>query len=177
MSCICLADVSGIPAQGTFEMPNVIRTRGGHKAAETAVRSVSVMLSALASLLALVVCAMTPPGHYSVTAAAEWCRRAAHEELAAFGLPYHPLLGRYRGPSEKTLRSMLGRLDPAELSTAGFAYLESLLPDERGSAPLMPDGGAEREQRPPHCRPGRSAAPQTPGDRGGRPAPARCKAL
>lgn len=65
-------------------------------------------------------------------------------ELAAFDLPYHPLLGRYRVPSEKTLRSMLGRLDPAELSAAGFAYLTSLLPDALAApAPLMPDGGPE----------------------------------
>jgi hypothetical protein len=104
----------------------------------------------LSSLLALVVCAMTPAGHDSVTAAAEWCRRATAEELAAFGLPYHPLLGRYRVPSEKTLRSVLGRLDPAELSAAGFAYLTSLLPDERASpAPRMPDGGPERERAAP----------------------------
>jgi DDE_Tnp_1-associated len=91
----------------------------------------------LSSLLALVVCAMTPAGHDSITAAAEWCQRAAPEELAAFGLPYHPLLGRYRVPSEKTLRSVLSRLDPAELSAAGFAYLTSLLPDRHATpAPL-----------------------------------------
>ncbi|MFE4755008.1 ISAs1 family transposase [Streptomyces mirabilis] len=105
----------------------------------------------LSSLLALVVCAMTAAGHDSITAAAEWCRHAAPEELAAFGLPYHPLLGRYRVPSEKTLRAVLGRLDPAGLSAAGFAYLTSLLPDERAiPAPLMPDGGPEREQRRAH---------------------------
>lgn len=102
----------------------------------------------LSSLLALVVCVRTPAGHDSITAAAEWCWRAAPEELAAFGLPYHPLLGRYRAPSEKPLRSVLSRLDPAELSAAGFACLTSLLPDERATpAPLMPDGGPEREQR------------------------------
>jgi hypothetical protein len=49
----------------------------------------------ISSLLALVVCAMTAAGHDSVTAAAEWCRRATPQELAAFGLPHHPLLGRY----------------------------------------------------------------------------------
>lgn len=113
----------------------------------------------LSSLLALVVCAMTPAGHDSITAAAEWCRRAAPEELAAFGLPYHPLLGRYRVPSEKTLRSVLGRLDPAELSAAGFAYLTSLIPDKPAPpAPLMPDGGPEREQRRAH----RAAAQEDP---------------
>ena len=38
----------------------------------------------LSSLPALMVCA-TPAGHDSNTAAAKWCRRAAPEELAAFG--------------------------------------------------------------------------------------------
>lgn len=80
------------------------------------------------SLLALVVCAMTAAGHNSITAAAEWCRRATPRELAAFGLPYHPLLGRYRVPSEKTLRSVLGRLDPGEISAAGYGYLRPCCP-------------------------------------------------
>ncbi len=116
----------------------------------------------LASLLALVVCAMTPAGHDSITAAAEWCRRAAPEELAAFGLPYHPLLGRYRVPSEKTLRSILGRLDPGEISAAGYDYLRPLLsPQPGGPAPLMPDGGPEREQRRAH----RAAAQAEPARR------------
>ncbi|QZZ24896.1 hypothetical protein A7X85_05435 [Streptomyces sp. ST1015] len=60
---------------------------------------------------------------------------------------YHPVLGHYRVPSEKTLRSVLGRLDPADLNAAQFAYLASLLPTERAHpAPPMPDGGPEREQ-------------------------------
>ncbi|WP_199806398.1 transposase family protein, partial [Streptomyces sp. MUSC 125] len=105
----------------------------------------------VSSLLALVVCAMTPAGHDSITAAAEWCRRAAPEELAAFGLPYHPLLGRYRIPSEKTLRTVLGRLDPGEVSAAGYDHLRPLLSTASHSPePLMPDGGIEREQRRAH---------------------------
>jgi hypothetical protein len=105
----------------------------------------------LASLLALVVCAMTPAGHDSITAAAEWCRRAALEGLAAFGLPYHPFLGRYRVPSEKTLRSILGHLDPGETSAAGYDYFWPLLHSQPGGPePLMPDGGQEREQRRSH---------------------------
>ncbi|MFF0009787.1 ISAs1 family transposase [Streptomyces tibetensis] len=105
----------------------------------------------LSSVLALVVCAMTPSGHDSITAAAEWCRRATPEELAAFGLPYHPLLGRYRIPSEKTLRSILGRLDPGEISAAGHDYLRPLLSARsRRPEPVMPDGGTEREQRRAH---------------------------
>jgi hypothetical protein len=98
-----------------------------------------------------VVCAMTPSGHDSITAAAEWCRRATPEELAAFGLPYHPLLGRYRVPSEKTLRSVLGRLDPGEIGAAGYDYLRPLLSAQpRRPEPVMPDGGTEREQRRTH---------------------------
>jgi len=105
----------------------------------------------LSSLPALLVSAMTPAGHDSITAAAEWCRRGTPGGPAAFGVPHHPLLGRYRVPGEKILRSGLGRLDPAELSTAGFTYLRSLLPDERViPAPLMPDGGREHEQRRAH---------------------------
>ena len=78
----------------------------------------------------------------SITAAAEWCRRATPEELAAFGLPYHPLLGRYRVPSEKTLRSILGRLDPGEISAASYNHLRPLLSvPSRLPEPLMPDGG------------------------------------
>ena len=105
----------------------------------------------ISSLLALVVCAMTTAGHNSITAAAEWCRRATPQELAAFGLPYHPLLGRYRVPSEKTLRSVLGRLDPGEISAAGYDYLRPLLSAQPPRPdPLMPDGGTEREQRRAH---------------------------
>ncbi|WP_075692810.1 ISAs1-like element IS1629 family transposase, partial [Streptomyces acidiscabies] len=105
----------------------------------------------VSSLLALVVCAMTPAGHDSITAAAEWCRRATPEELAAFGLPYHPLRGRYRIPSEKTLRTVLGRLDPGEVSAAGYDHLRPLLSTVSHSPePLMPDGGIEREQRRAH---------------------------
>lgn len=105
----------------------------------------------VSSLLALVVCAMTPAGHDSITAAAEWCRRAAPEELAAFGLPYHPSLGRYRIPSEKTLRTVLGCLDPGEVSAAGYDHLRPLLSTRPcPPGPLMPDGGIEREQRRAH---------------------------
>jgi predicted transposase YbfD/YdcC len=105
----------------------------------------------LSSLLALLVCAMTPAGHDSITAAAEWCRRATPGELAAFGLPYHPILGRYRIPSEKTLRSVLGRLDPGEVSAAGYGHLRPLLSHQpRPPELLMPGGGIEREQRRAH---------------------------
>jgi predicted transposase YbfD/YdcC len=105
----------------------------------------------ISSLLALVVCAMTAAGHDSITAAAEWCRRAMPQELAAFGLPCHSLLGRCRVPSEKTLRSVLGRLDPGEISAAGYDYLRPLLSTQPPRPdPVMPNGGIEREQRRAH---------------------------
>lgn len=86
-------------------------------------RGVSGVRYRLSSLLALVGCAMTPTGHVCIPAAAKWCRRATPEELAAFGLPYHPLPRRYRVPSEKVLRCILGRLDPGEICAAGYDHL------------------------------------------------------
>jgi predicted transposase YbfD/YdcC len=106
----------------------------------------------LPSLLALAVCAMTPAGNDSLTAAAEWCQRATPEELAAFALPYDVLRGRFRVPSEKTLRRVLGLLDPAEVSAAGFAYLKPALLQAAAPTPRTPDGLIEREQRRAHRR-------------------------
>ncbi|WP_081241698.1 ISAs1-like element IS1629 family transposase, partial [Streptomyces viridosporus] len=62
-----------------------------------------------------------------------------------------PLRGRYRIPSEKTVRTVLGRLDPGEVSAAGYDHLRPLLSTVSHSPePLMPDGGIEREQRRAH---------------------------
>lgn len=105
---------------------------------------------ALPSLLALAVCAMTQAGNDSLTAAAEWCRRAAPEELAAFGLPYDVLRGRFRIPSEKTLRRVLGLLDPAEVGAAGFAYLAPILHQATSAPAARTRGLIEREQRRAH---------------------------
>ncbi|WP_434098281.1 ISAs1 family transposase [Streptomyces mirabilis] len=101
-------------------------------------------------LLALAVCAMTPAGNDSLTAAAEWCQRAAPEELAAFGLPYDVLRGRFRIPSEKTLRRVLGLLDPAEVGAAGFAYLAPILHQATSAPAARTRGLIEREQRRAH---------------------------
>jgi predicted transposase YbfD/YdcC len=61
------------------------------------------------------------------------------------------LLGRYRIPSEKTLRTVLGRLEPGEISAAGYDYLRpSLSAQTCRPDPVMPDGGIEREQRRAH---------------------------
>jgi hypothetical protein len=113
----------------------------------------------LPSLLALAVCAMTPAGNDSLTAAAEWCQRASPEELAAFALPYDVLRGRFRIPSEKTLRRVLGLLDPAEVSAAGFACLKPVLEQITApSAERTPDGLIEREQRRAHRRAAKALA-------------------
>ncbi|MET7391222.1 transposase [Streptomyces sp. NPDC005529] len=94
---------------------------------------------------------MTPSGHDAITAAAQWCRRATPGELAAFGLPYRPFLGCYRIPIEETLCTVLGRLDPGEISVAGYDHLRPLLSTPpRSAQPFMPDGGIEREQRRAH---------------------------
>src|SRR5687768_8364631 len=87
---------------------------------------------------------MTPAGNDSLTAAAEWCQRAAPEELAAFGLPYDVLRGRFRIPSKKTIRRVLGLLDPVEVAAAGFAHLKPILA-QAVSPPtaLTPDGFVE----------------------------------
>ena len=43
-------------------------------------------------------------GHDSVTAIAQWARRAGDEVLARLGAPFDPIAGRYQAPDEKTLR-------------------------------------------------------------------------
>ena len=68
---------------------------------------------------------------------------------------YDVLRGRFRIPSEKTLRRVPGLLDPADVSAARFACLKSVL--EQITAPpaeRTPDGLIEREQ----CRAHRRAA-------------------
>jgi hypothetical protein len=50
--------------------------------------------------------------------------------------------------------SVLGRLDPGEISAAGYGYLRPLLSTQpRRPDPMMPDGGIEREQRRARRRP------------------------
>lgn len=142
---VSVPDLSGAVADG--EVCRLIDELGGVPDP----RSPLGLRYALPSLLALAVCAMTPAGNDSLTAAAEWCQRAAPEELAAFGLPYDVLRGRFRIPSEKTIRRVLGLLDPAKVAAAGFAYLKPILA-QAVSPPtaLTPDGFVEREQRRAH---------------------------
>lgn len=72
----------------------------------------------LSSLVAIVLCAMTATGHDGVTAIGQWIRRAGPAELARLRLPFDVLSGRYRVPDEKTLRSVLDRIDPTDLTRA-----------------------------------------------------------
>ncbi|PWR12689.1 ISAs1 family transposase, partial [Micromonospora sicca] len=103
---------------------------------------------ALATLLAIGVCAMSAVGHNSLTAIAEWVRRCDQRELRRLGCPFNPFTGRYRVPDERTLRDAYSRVDPTDLTAVGFGYLATLA--RPGPAPLTPDGVAEREQRRAH---------------------------
>ena len=106
----------------------------------------------LASLLAIVVCAMTGSGHDSFVSVGEGCQRATCEQLGRLGVPKDPFTGRRRVPSERTFRDALAQVDPAALTRAGFAYLRPLI-TRAASAPAAakaPGDIAEREQRRTH---------------------------
>lgn len=102
----------------------------------------------LSTLLAIGVCALSTPGYDSLTAVAEWARRAGQDVLARLGAPFDPFSGRYLAPDEGTLREVFARVDPCALSAAGFARLKDLVPPSAGR--LAPDGLPEREQRRAH---------------------------
>jgi predicted transposase YbfD/YdcC len=99
----------------------------------------------LATLLAIGVCALSTPGYDSLTAVAEWARRAGQDVLARLGAPFDPWSGRYLAPDEGTLREVFARVDPGALAAAGFARLKSLIPP--AAETRAPDGVGEREQR------------------------------
>ena len=99
----------------------------------------------LATLLAIGVCALSTPGYDSLTAVAEWARRADQRVLARLGAPFDPFSGRYLAPDEGTLREVFARLDPGALAAAGYAHLKALIPP--AAETRAPDGVGEREQR------------------------------
>jgi hypothetical protein len=99
----------------------------------------------LAALLAIGVCALSTPGYDSLTAVAEWARRAGQEVLARLAAPFDPWSGRYLAPDEGTLREVFARVDPGALAAAGFARLKALIPVAAGR--VAPDAVPEREQR------------------------------
>ena len=100
----------------------------------------------LATLLALGACAMSAAGHDSVTAIAEWGRRADQETLARLGAPFDPMAGRYQSSDERTLRDAYAQVDPSHVAKAGFARLAGLAAATTSTA-TTPDGLPEREQR------------------------------
>lgn len=120
---------------------------------------------ALPSLLALAVCAMTPAGNDSLTAAAEWCKRAAPEELAAFGLPYDVLRGRFRIPSEKTLRRVLACwIRPRSVRRASSTSLRSCTRPHR-RRPHAPEVSSNANSAAPIDKPSTAIAPRRSGVR------------
>lgn len=72
----------------------------------------------LACLVAVAVCGLTAAGHDRLTAVGQWIKRAGQDDLARLRLPWDPLAGRYRVPDEKTVRTVLDRLDPRALTRA-----------------------------------------------------------
>jgi DDE family transposase len=66
----------------------------------------------LSCLLAIAVCALTAAGHDGLTAVGQWIARAGQADLARLRAPYDLLAGAYRVPDEKTIRSVLNRIDP-----------------------------------------------------------------
>ena len=81
-------------------------------------RSAQGRIYPLACLIAIAVCAFTVAGNDRLTAVGQWTRRASQEDLARLRAPQDPLTGRYRPPDEKTIRVVLGRLDPRALTRA-----------------------------------------------------------
>ncbi|GGT56691.1 transposase family protein [Streptomyces atratus] len=116
---------------------------------------------ALATLLAVGVCAMTCADHNSLVAIAGWARRCEQEVLARLGCPYDPFAGCYRVPGERTLRDAFARVDPAALTAAGFARLAKLRPPPL--SPSAPDETRERGQRRTHREMTRARTPAVNG--------------
>lgn len=61
---------------------------------------------------------MTAAGHDGLTALGQWLSRLRQEDLARLRAPVDPLTRAYRIPNEKTIRSVLNRVDPQELRRA-----------------------------------------------------------
>jgi predicted transposase YbfD/YdcC len=72
----------------------------------------------LACLVAIALCAFTAAGNDRLTAAGQWIGRASQADLARLRAPWDPMAGRYRAPDEKTIRTVLDRLDPRALARA-----------------------------------------------------------
>jgi predicted transposase YbfD/YdcC len=93
----------------------------------------------LSCLLAIAVCAFTAAGHDRLTAVGQWIARASQDDLARLRAPYDPVTGRFRAPDEKTIRTVLDRVDPAQLVRA--------LLGPRSRVRTAPDGSPSRAVR------------------------------
>ncbi|USY18679.1 ISAs1 family transposase [Nocardiopsis exhalans] len=103
----------------------------------------------LPALLALCVCALTSAGHDTTCAIIEWAHHAPRRVLLVLGLPVCPFTRRIHLPDEHTLRNVLARLDPAQLTRAGLACLNTHTPPQTSSA-RTPAGAPEHEHRRAH---------------------------
>jgi len=102
-------------------------------------RSVHGRVYPLSCLLAIAVCSFTAAGHDGFTAVGQWIARALPADLARLRVPYDPLSRTYRAPDEKTVRSVLDRVDPRELTRA--------LLGPRRRVRTAPDGSPSRSVR------------------------------
>jgi predicted transposase YbfD/YdcC len=93
----------------------------------------------LACLLAIAVCAFTAAGHDRLTAVGQWIARASQADLARLRAPFDLLAGTYRVPDEKTIRAVLERIDPQQLTRA--------LLGPRARVRTAPNGSASRKVR------------------------------
>ena len=93
----------------------------------------------LSCLLAIAVCAFTAAGHDRLTAVGQWIKRASQADLARLRAPLDVLVGVYRVPDEKTIRAVLNRVDPQQLTRA--------LLGPRPRVRTAPDGSASRKVR------------------------------
>lgn len=100
----------------------------------------------LATTLGLVVAAVLG-GSRSLTAISEWARRAPTRALVALGCPLRR--GAYVVPSESMIRSLLGRLDDAELAAHLGGWLLAHLGTEEldGLIGIAVDGKTARGSR------------------------------
>jgi hypothetical protein len=92
----------------------------------------------LASLVAVALCGLTVAGHDRLTGIGQWVKRAGPAERKRLGLPWDPMTGQYRVPDEKTVRTVLDRLNPRALTRA-------LLGRRRNR--VRPDGAPSRAVR------------------------------
>lgn len=97
----------------------------------------SVLLTSLAAVLA---------GARSLAAIGEWAADAPPTVLAALGVRFDPLAGRFRPPDEATIRRVLEAIDGGELDSAVTSWLASRPGQPRRRAVAV-DGKALRGTR------------------------------